>query len=218
MLNQITLACYEQVSNHQFINAQTWCVAELYCSFLKRYKTGKIVKCNVSIKDNWNELIDYYERYTDVITVRLNFDFDAYLKLSKLEMKRMQLNHLHKGMMVIAQQEGWSVDQLLDAYNYSLRQNLLYSFYLRNNRWKSSPDRAYKIRFWCEWDIDSFDVYYVLFDRQNQELKRSRFIKGNPSEGEFIYYVDWKWIDNKTVLFSNNYKYGNGEVWTIEVV
>ena len=218
MLNEITLSFPTQGHPNLFINSQTWCVSELYCSFLKYYNTGKVVKCNVSIKDDWGDLIDYYNSYTDVITIRLNFDFEQYSKLSKFEMKRMQLETIHKGMMMIAQKEGWTTNELLDAYNSSLKQKLEYKFFAKNGKLKSSPDRKYKIGFWCEWDLDKFEVYYVLFNKYDEELKRDLMLKCKPSEGEFIYYVEWKWLNNETVLLENKYKYGNNENWEVSIV
>jgi hypothetical protein len=188
----------------------------LYCSFLKDFDTGKAVKVNVNIREEWGELLDYYENYVDVITIRNHFDFSSYSVLNKQGKKKMQLEAVHKGMMQVAEKEVWSTDPLLDAYNQCLKRNLEYQFYV--GKPKSSPDRKHKIGFWCNWDLDVFELYWVLFDKQNKELKRERFITKLPHEGEFVYYLKWKWISEVKVVLEDKYKYGKNESWVIDLV
>ncbi len=215
MLNQITLACYTQGHESQFINSETWAVSELYCSMLKEFNTGKVVKVNINIRDEWGELLDYYQRYTDVVTVNKHFDFLAYARLKKQDRKRLQLEAIHAGMMQIAGKEGWDTDPLLDAYNQCLQRNLEYQFDV--GKPKSSPDRKHKIGFWCNWDLDVFELYWVLFDKQSKELKRERFITKPSYEGEFVYYVKWKWVSETAVIMEDKYKYGKNESWKIDL-
>ena len=215
MLNQITLACYTQGHKNQSINSEAWSIPELYCSFLKGLDTGKVVKANINVRDEWGDLLDYYENYGDVITIRNHFDFDAYTGLNNLAKKQMQLEAIHNGMMQIAEKEGWDTDPLLDAYNQCLDKNLEYQFNVGNP--KSSPNRKYKIGFWCNWDLDVFELYWVLLDRQNGELKRKKLITKPPYEGEFVYYVKWKWVSETAVVLEDKYKYGKNESWEIDL-
>lgn len=127
----------------------------------------------------------------------------------------MQLEAVHKGMMQIAEKEGWDKGPLQDAYNKCLEQELVYQFYA--GKPKSSPNRKYKIGFWCNWDIDVFEVYWVLYDKKGTELNRKKCIEKLPYEGEFMYYAKWKWLDNTTVLLEDKYKYGNNEKWEFEL-
>lgn len=216
MLNQITLACYTQGHKNQSINSEAWSIPELYCSFLKDFDAGKVVKVNVNIREEWGELLDYYESYVDVITIRNHFDFSSYSVLNKQGKKKMQLEAVHKGMMQIAEKEGWSTDPLLDAYNQCLERNLEYQFDV--GKPKSSPDRKHKIGFWCNWDLDVFELYWVLLDRQNGELKRKKLISKPSYEGEFVYYVKWRWISETAVVLEDRYKYGKNESWKIDLV
>lgn len=215
MLNQITLACYTQGHQNQFINSETWCVQELYCSMLKELNTGKVVKANINIRDNWGDLLEYYESYTDVISIRNLFDFLSYVKLDKQGKKRMQLEAIHNGMMQIADAEKWEKQPLIDAYNNCLEKNLEYQCFVGTA--KSSPDKRHKINFWCNWDIDIFEVYSVLYDKNNNEIERKKIIEKSSYDGEFIHYVKWKWLDNTKVLLEDKYKYGNNEKWEIGI-
>ena len=128
----------------------------------------------------------------------------------------MQLEAVHRGMMQIAERERWSIDPLLDAYNQCLERNLEYHFDV--GKPKSSPDRKHKIGFWCNWDLDVFELYWVLFDKQNKGLKRERFITKLPHEGEFVYYLKWKWISEGKVVLEDKYKYCKNKSWVINLV
>jgi hypothetical protein len=213
MLNQISLACYTQGHKNQIINSETWSVSELYCSFLSKMNTSKIARININIREDWGELLDYYEKYANVIIIRNYFDFGRYSKLDRQGKKRMQLDIIHKSMMQIAVKEGWEIDSLLDAYNMCLQKNLEYQFEVR--KLKPSRDKKYKIGFWCNWDIDVFEVFWVLYDKYENEIKREKFIEKNSFEGEFIYYAKFNWLDSQTVVFEDKYKYGTNEVWEI---
>lgn len=144
------------------------------------------------------------------------FDFELYFKIDNQKKKRMQLDAVHFGMMKIAEKEGWSCDPLLDAYNGCLEKNLEYKF-LVGNKLKASPDRKQKIGFWCDWDIDKFEVYWILFDSKEKEVARELLIEKEPFKGEFVYYLFWKWKDNQTVFLEDKYKYGNKETWEFNV-
>ena len=215
MLNQITLACFSQGHQNKFINSETWAVSELYCSFLKDYKTGKVKKCNINIRDGWGNLLDYYEKYTDVITIRLHFDFVNYSTLNNKQKKLEQLKSIHKGMMKIADKENWETNSLLDAYNKCLDNNLIFSFNI--NKPKLSPNKKNKVTLSCIWDINSFKVYANILDKKNETISKKEIISKKPQDGEFIYYIKWKWLDNSNIFIQDKYKYGNNESWKINL-
>ncbi|MCE6987459.1 hypothetical protein [Dyadobacter sp. CY323] len=212
MLKQITLACYAQGHANQFINSDTWAVSELYCSMLKSFDTGKVEKVNVNIRDEWGDFLGYYQNHASVVTIRNHFDFGSYSTLNKREKKLMQLEAVHAGMMQVAWKEGWNTDSLLDAYNQCLEKDLKYQFSV--GRPKSSPNRIYKIGFWCNWDLDIFELYWILSNKQDTEIKREKFITKHPSVGEFVYYLSWKWTSYTSVILED--KYGTNESWTTE--
>lgn len=215
MLNEIRLACHMSGDESRLINSESWAVSELYCSFLKELDTGKVVKVNINIRQDWGELLNDYKVYDDVIIFRKNFDSIAYSSLNSDDRKQMQLEIIHKEMMVIAEKEGWEKSHLLDAYNKCLEKKLKYQFDV--GKLKASPNRKHKIGFWCNWDIDVFEVYWVLYDKKGNELKRKKFIEKLPYDGEFIYYTKWKWLNNSKVLLEHRYRYGPDESWEIDL-
>ena len=216
MLNEITLACYTQGHANQNINSETWCICELYCSFLKDFDTAKVEKCNVNIRDNWGDLLDYYEDYGDVVTIRDEFDFERYDSLeSKFEKKRMQLECLHENMLQIAKKHSWEEEPLNKAYQNCIEHNLEYQFYLPKG--KTSPNRKFKMFLWSDWDIDRFELFWVLKDKNGEVLNKELLVRKKPEEGEFVYYVKIKWLDQSNVLISDTYKYGDNELWEINI-
>ncbi len=216
MLREISLSCYKKEKFTLQFNSETWCVSELYWSYLKKYNTNKIQKCIVSLNFDWKEHLLKYDDIANVAKINLNFDFDHYFSIkNKLEKKKILLDTLHEGMMIIAENEGWEADSLLDAYNNCLKINVEYQFFI--GKIKASPNRKRKVNFWCNWDIDAFEVFLVLYDKNNEEIERTKIIEDeNTYNGEFIYYVTYKWIDDKTVLLKDNYM-SEKKNWMIKI-
>ncbi|MGE8512502.1 MAG: hypothetical protein ACN6N7_07370 [Chryseobacterium culicis] len=194
---------------------ESWAVAELYWSYLREYSTPNVQKVNIFISDDFEDSLTEQMQVKGFKEAFINFDFAKYFSLDKLEKKRMQLEAIHNGMMQIADAEKWEKQPLIDAYNNCLEKNLEYQFFVGTA--KSSPDKKHKINFWCNWDIDIFEVYSVLYDKNNNEIERKKIIEKSPYDGEFIYYAKWKWLDNTKVLLEDKYKYGNNEKWEITI-
>lgn len=212
-LSQIDLrGVYKSKISSEFLK-ESWSVAELYWSLLKGYNTDKVQKINiiavdVSESQSMNTIdVQNFKEASIVV------DFQSYSQSDKFNKKKIQLEAIHKGMMQIAEKEGWEIDPLLDAYIKCLEKNIEYQFEV--GKPKASPDKKHKIGFWCNWDIDIFEVFWILYDKSGKELKRKKFIEKRPYQGEFVYYSKFKWKDNHTVIFEDRYKYGTNEVWEI---
>ncbi|AZA84945.1 hypothetical protein C1637_21945 [Chryseobacterium lactis] len=214
-LHEIKLSAQFGFTKQKDFNTETWAVSELYWSFLKEYDTSKVKKCVISASDDWGEEQQKYTNWEDLKEVSISFDFAKYFTLDKQDKKHMQLEAIHDGMLQIAKKEKWEKQPLIDAYNQCLEKDLEYQFFVGTP--KLSPDRKLKINFWCNWDIDIFEVYSVLYDKNNNELERKKIIEKPPYNGEFIYYAKWKWLDSSKVLLEDKYKYGNNEKWEIEI-
>jgi hypothetical protein len=196
-------------------NSESWAMAEMYFSFLKSFEVGEVKKCIIHVSDNWSGGESDYTNWSDSKGINMPFDFIIYFKEESYSKKKMQLDVIHAGMMKIADIEGWKINPLLDAYNECISRGLEYSFQLDSQ--KSSKNRKYKIGLKCSWDIDRFQVFWQLFDKDGQLLKTEKFIDKEPELGEFIYYVKWKWIDDGKVLVEDKYEYGKKEKWEINV-
>ncbi|CAM1343845.1 hypothetical protein [Tenacibaculum amylolyticum] len=214
-LHQIDLRIqYEHKLTNRF-TPETFCIAELYHSFLKNYNTNKVKKCNIIVSDNWGEDLGEYTNWSDSKSIKIALDFKNYFSQDKHDKKKIILDKIHKGMIEIAKKEGWQINPLLDAYNSCIEANLVYQFDV--GKPKLSPNKKHKIGFWCNWDIDVFEVYRVLYDKKGTEISREKFISKKPNNGEFVYYLKWKWLDNSKVLVEDKYKYGDNEKWTLKI-
>lgn len=191
------------------------CIAELYWSFLKDYDTNKVKRCNIVTSDNWGDNIYKYTNWSDTKGINIPFDFDKYFSSDNQKRKRLQLEAVHCGMMKIAEIEKWDINPLLDAHNSCLKANLEYSFIL--NKYKSSPNRKFKINFKCYWDIDEVRVFYILCDKKENILNEEEVFAKPANKGELVYHLKWKWINNHTVLLEDKYLYGDKESWEFEV-
>ena len=215
-LSQIDLrTTYQSVYSEKF-NPESWVIPEMYWSFLRDYSTPSVEKINIHLSDDWENSQSEQMKVKGFKEAFVDLDFSKYFSLDKYERKKMQLEAVHKGMMQIAGDEKWDTDPLLDAYNQCLERNLEYHFDV--GKPKSSPDRKHKMGFWCNWDLDVFELYWVLLDRQNRELKRKKLIAKPSYEGEFVYYVKWKWISETAVVLEDRYKHGKNESWKIDLV
>ncbi len=218
MLIRIDLRLEHGTEYQKKFNGESWCVAELYRYFIwnHQYETGKIRQCCIELSEDWKDDLKVIDT-TVIKDFKLNFNFKKYFQLDKLTKKKMQLDVLHQGMLEIANKESWETDTLTKAYNYCMENNLENKFFVKN-KFMSSPDRKYKIGFFCNWDIDKFEVFWVLFDKTKKEIKRKLLIEKEPHWGEFIYYVKWKWLDNQTVLLEDKYKYGKKINWEFSII
>lgn len=213
-LTQIDLRTEYKHPKQLEFNPESWCISELYWSKLKDYNTEKVKKCNIIVSDSWKEEQLYqYTNWSDAKGINMPFDFAHYFQASKHEKKKRQLQVLFEGMSRIAEIEGWEKDPLMDAYNDCLASDLIYQFDV--GKPKLSPDRKHKIGFWCNWDIDGFELYWVLYNTKENEIKRKKLLERAPQFGEFVYYLKWKWIDKTVVLLEDKFKYGKNESWKI---
>jgi len=214
-LSQIDLRAKFRHECSAKFNKESWCIAELYWSFLRDYQVGKVKKCLIIVSDDWGDAVHNYTSFKDSKEVNLEIDFEKYFSYSNYERKKVLLRLVHSGMMSIASKETWEVDSLLDVFNLCVKADLNYKF-LVQNKLKASPNRKYKLGLWCEWDIDEFKVFWLLMDRNNKEIKRGLFINESPSGGEFIYYVNFKWVSNDVIVINDEYR-AEKRIWEIKI-
>ncbi|NVJ46071.1 MAG: hypothetical protein HWE07_03055 [Cytophagia bacterium] len=191
------------------------CIAELYWSFLKEFNTNKVKRCNLIASNNWGENLYNYTDWKETKGINIPINFEEYFGGDNETKKKIQLNAIHNGMMKIAEHENWDLDPLIDAYNNCIKCGLMYSFIL--NTFKSSPSRKFKISFECNWDIDLFEIHYILTDKHNEILRKVKVFEKPSNKGELVYHLKWKWIDEQNVLLTDAYKYGDNEFWNITI-
>lgn len=213
-LTQVELRAKFKHRNQKEFNKESWCVSELYWSFLKDYDTEKTQKCVIRLDDDWGAELYKLTDHSNVIQVNINFNFSRYFELSNKDKKKRQLESLHKGMMKMAEIKKWNTDPLLDAYNECLKKDLKYEFFIFNKA-KASPSRKLYINFWCEWGIDLCKLYWMIYDKNQKIQARELLIEKEAFWGEFVYYIKPKWIDNETVIVESKQRVN--ELFTINI-
>jgi hypothetical protein len=213
-LRQIALRTTHKSTYAEKFNPESWVVPELYWTFLKDYSTPLVQQINIYISDDWKNSLTSPMKVTGFREAFIDFDFQKYFELNNYDKKKMQLEAVHKGMMQIAQQENWELNPLLDAYNSCLKANLEFKIFIKD-KFKTSPNKQHSIGFWCEWDFDFCKVFWVLRDKNKIEIKRQLLTDEKPYDGEFVYYLDWKWLNDLTVEVADKYKYGRNLKWEI---
>lgn len=202
-LNQISIiARFDQEKTREF-NIEAWAIAEQFWSNLKLTDNKSVQKCNIQVYDQ-DSIFPKGEikKIGSIAYTYIEIDIKEYFKLSDKEKKLLLLNIVSDGMQQIASIEKWNIDEIKEAYNRCLAQNLNYYFFIKN-KFKSSPDRKFKIGLWCEWELKSCKMYGVIFSKKN-ELKRFLIWELRPYAADVIYYLDWKWQDNSSIIISNS--------------
>jgi|GEM_PF-4624354 len=85
-------------------NKYTWCIAEFYWSYLKKYDTNQIKKVVILVDDNpatKNNTID--ESNTDVLVLMKWLDIDYFLSLNKNNQKIKLIKLLHESICFFLQ-------------------------------------------------------------------------------------------------------------------
>jgi hypothetical protein len=215
-LRQIALRTTYKSAYAEKFNPESRAVPELYLTFIKDLPTPFVQQINIFISDDWKNSLTSTMKVTGFREAFIDFDFQKYFELNNYDKKKMQLEAVHKGMMQIAQKENWEINPLLDAYNSCLKANLEFKIFIKD-KFKTSPNKQHNIGFWCEWDIECCKVFWVLRDKSKTEIKRQLLIEVKPYDGEFIYYLDWKWLNDLTVEVADKYKYGKNLKWEIKL-
>jgi len=202
-LNQISIiARFDQERSREF-NIEAWAIAEQFWSNLKLTDNKSVQKCNIQVYDQ-DSIFPKGEikKIGSIIYTDIEIDTNEYFKLAENEKKLLLLNIVRDGMQHIASIEKWNIDEIKEAYERCLAQNLNYYFFIKN-KFKSSPDRKYKIGLWCEWELKTCKVYCVIFSKKN-EIKRFLIWQLEPYAADVVYYTDWKWKDNSSIIISNS--------------
>ena len=214
-LSEISLrAKFLPGKNFREFNRECWSISEMYWSFLREYNTDDVRKCVVSVGEDPSE-VDQITSYHGFREVYKQINFDQYFGMNTYEKKSLQLDLLHSGMTTIGELEKWDIKPLLKAYKYCIDNYLTYKFFIRN-KYKFSPNRQWKLGLWCEWEINCFKLFWVLFDKTGTEINRDLITEGEPSGGEVVYYLDFKWDDNNFITIRNKSRQ-NIEMWKIKI-
>jgi hypothetical protein len=188
-------------TRHAFRN-DVRCIAAHYFSFFpKKFKTSGFWKVLVECvsEDKAPEL------YMDVKTVKVDFDFDNYLSLEKLDKKKAILDVLHRGVTKVSDEEGWD-SSFLDVCKANVIESN-YDYYWTYKKPKKNREKKLIAELLCHHDLDTFTATMQIRDLDGETIFEEIVVNEDPNEFVFAYKLgDFKWISNNEIELYNKSK------------
>lgn len=195
-------------------NGNSWCINELFCSKLDIANMNGLLKCNIIATPSSD---DGYKNYAGFAFVNVDFNIDEYATIgSRIEKKIKILELVKMGMLKIANYENIDLKLIQDAYEECVKDKYRYEFYIKKNKLKSSPNKQYKVGFFCEWDIDFCNIYSMLYSK-SEFIKKELFLSVEPALGEIAYCLEWKWLDNNLVEIWDTRDKEKSHIWSFQI-
>lgn len=185
------------------------CIVGVFLHYLGEFRTLEtkkiIINCVEKISSN---KIHTFDGFTEV---EVEFDYEAYEKLSNEGKKKWLLETLYEGVIKVAETYEWDRSILEMAYQSVIERN-----YKNEYTWKrkTSPSRKYTAEIFCQHEIDKYVVTMIIKIKYTNEWVKSEvlFIE-RPHELAFVKHLgNLKWISNTEVTLLNKY---NKEKWLV---
>ncbi len=133
------------------LNDEAHVVSTAFTSHLEIFKTSKIWRFTVSITDK-PELDGYIEDLKEVLTIYMLFDYSAYWSLDGLERKKVLLNTLYNGILILSERAGIEKSYFDNAYIKSIENGIKLATYWGEP--SNSVNEKLEARIWLEFDLE----------------------------------------------------------------
>lgn len=170
--------------NHEYteiFNKDSFVVPRMYWWYMGNYFTTDTDFVNIIVSDDWTKDELENRKVVSFEEIKLFFDFNKYFKSDDYNKKKMQLDIIHKGMVLIAKDKKWSITELIDSYNTCLAKKICFDFNL--GKLKLSPNKEKKLGVVCKWNLDYISVYWIITDKAENVLKKGLYIKEDSFKG-----------------------------------
>jgi hypothetical protein len=182
-----------------------WSITSLYLYCLEKYETKAYRKVAIYLINDNNE-DNKIESLLNVLVIHKFFNFESFKIADKFQQKKMMLDVMQKSLIVVAENEGWEIQPLKNAYQCCIEKKLEHKW-LREGRYILSPDRKYYAGIFCNWDSDIFEVFAVFLNKEKREIKREKLYESDPAFVEPMGKMMWdKESSSKFILFSKDGK------------
>lgn len=141
------------------------------------------------------------------------FDFQKYQQSSIYERKKMVLDVLLEGVLTVADINGLDRKPLLVAYDCCMHRGLEYK-YLLKDKYYLSPNRKQYAGVWCTWNIDKFEAYVIIFDKNKREIERIKLMESPYWDLEPMGKAGWDKDTGEFFLFSKD----QSHKWTAALI
>jgi hypothetical protein len=186
-------------------------ITELYLSCLKKYDSGEFCKIIIEIGEQVEE--NGIDRMLNVVAVKKQFDFEKYHRSNIYERKKMVLDVLQEGVLTLAEIDSLDRKPLLVAYDCCMQKGLEYK-YLLKDKYYLSPNRKLYAGVWCNWNIDKFEAYVIIFDKNKKEIERIKLMESPYWDLEPMGNAGWDKKTGEFYLFSKDHSHK----WTAALI
>jgi hypothetical protein len=189
---------------------QVRCIASLYTYLLGRFPTESTRKLIINcMEQSADELHTTRDGYTEV---SVELDMDSYFLLSNYEKKKLILEKIQEGVMIVGEKYSW--DQ--EIFN-KIAAEIHDRNYVNEYVWKQrfSPDRKVKAELLCEHDLDHFTgTLNIKHGKTGELIKTKKILKERPHELIFTQYLgELTWSSDRTVVITYR---GKKSKWLVE--
>ena len=156
----------------------------------------------LEVRRGWKVLLECVPRVTrtdvrdllGVLTLQVPFDVRTLDEVDEDAKKRRMLEVLHRGIMAMAEAEGWPSEPFERARQNVLERNLANDWWWRKPKW--NRNRNLSGQLWCAHGMDAFRAWLVVRDESGAEVARKQVLETSPNEFEFVSKLgDTKWTD-----------------------
>ena len=118
----------------------------------------------------------------------------------------MVLDVLQEGVLTVADIDGLNRKPLLVAYDCCMQRGLEYK-YLLKDKYYLSPNRKQYAGVWCNWNIDKFETYVIIFDKNKREVERVKLMESPYWDLEPMGKAGWDKDTGEFYLFSKDHSH-----------
>lgn len=185
-------------SRHYFRNEVRCVAAQYFSHFPAKFKTDNFWKVLVECASH----DDAPKLYMNVMTVKVNFNFDHYLNLTNVEKKKVVLDALHRGLTRVSEEKGWEQLTLEKCRSKVVESD--YNYIWTFKKPKKNKSRNLLATIVCHHDIDKFTAVLTVTELDGQLVYQTNLVEELPNEFVFAYRLgDFKWTSNDEIEFYN---------------
>lgn len=200
--NEVTKLDYEQnwKAKRRNFSLQTRCVSSMFERLMGKIVTKNCSKLLIECVANNNEMV--IMEFSEVSSIKMQFDYDNFLLLDGLEKKKMLLDLIMKGVETLTQKENLDYEQFVSVYNQIGQSN-----YLNQWTWKKnikSPSKEYSAELMITHDIELVLFTVIIKDKKGNVVKTEDILTELPDEYAYSKHLgSLSWSNEREVMLKN---------------
>jgi hypothetical protein len=119
-----------------------------------------------------------------VFALQVQFELQAFSRVSEFEQKKLAVGALHCGAIRIAEIQHWDKAAFDSARDCVVQHAYINEWTLRKP--KKSPDRKHQASIFCSHGVARFRAWLVVEDQRGDEVLRQLVIDDEPDEFAFV--------------------------------